>query len=532
MQNRLVPRLLAAALLSSGLAWAEASPEPEAADAPHGAEAVETTDEEAPADAMDATEAAEAVEILDLAAAQAWALRENPSLQAAEERVEQARQRAAQARSRFFPTVQATAGVSKTWLDENTYRARRNQALMGPLQSAGSSGGFTSSQGLPVLSALGRYANALGTGINARGAVDDDITAYTGAVTAQWLLFDGFQREFDHAAARIASKASEAAYLEAKRQILSAVAMAYHAAALARENIRIAQADEAFNIRQLEDAQARRRVGTGSLSDELNFQVRVNSARAARIRAEENYEVARIALAELMSLPDGIWPEYTELAPLADEDPAELDIPAVDAKVEIARVYRPDLLQSELSLDRARKLTRSARGAFLPTLTASASRSAQQTDGWFGQDDFSTTVGLNASYTLFAGGRNRAEYLEAKSAEREAALNLATRDDDVAAGVREACENVTAAQKQLWLERANATFVQQNRDLVEKEYNAGQTSLVRLNEAQRDLIAAQASLALARVQLRQSWHDLRTATGETIAPYLDDSELRPEPPAE
>lgn len=63
--------------------------------------------------------------------------------------------------------------------------------------------------------------------------------------------------------------------------------------------------------------------------------------------------------------------------------------------------------------------------------------------------------------------------------------------------------------------------MQQNRDLVEKEFAAGQGSLVRLNEAQRDLVTAQARLALALVSLRLTWHNLRTSTGEILASVQD-----------
>ena len=41
----------------------------------------------------------------------------------------------------------------------------------------------------------------------------------------------------------------------------------------------------------------------------------------------------------------------------------------------------------------------------------------------------------------------------------------------------------------------------------------------RLNEAQRDLIVAQAQLALARVALRFSWYDLQTATGQILETF-------------
>ena len=59
--------------------------------------------------------------------------------------------------------------------------------------------------------------------------------------------------------------------------------------------------------------------------------------------------------------------------------------------------------------------------------------------------------------------------------------------------------------------------MQRNRDLVEKGYGVGQESLVRLNEAQRDLNQAMARLASARVSLRQAWYNLRTAAGLTVA---------------
>ena len=80
-------------------------------------------------------------------------------------------------------------------------------------------------------------------------------------------------------------------------------------------------------------------------------------------------------------------------------------------------------------------------------------------------------------------------------------------------------ETLKLAQAQLALERSNAKLVKQNRDLVEKEYTAGQTSLVRLNEAQRDLTNAQSRLALALVGLRLAWQNLDAATGKILLPF-------------
>ncbi len=45
----------------------------------------------------------------------------------------------------------------------------------------------------------------------------------------------------------------------------------------------ISRADKAFNERLLKEAQARRRMGAGSLSDELNFEIRVNKDMPVRL---------------------------------------------------------------------------------------------------------------------------------------------------------------------------------------------------------------------------------------------------------
>ena len=60
----------------------------------------------------------------------------------------------------------------------------------------------------------------------------------------------------------------------------------------------------------------------------------------------------------------------------------------------------------------------------------------------------------------------------------------------------------------------NPILLKENRDLVEKEYRAGQVSLVRLNEAQRELTSAQTRTASALVALRQSWYSLMSETGQ------------------
>lgn len=257
-------------------------------------------------------------------------------------------------------------------------------------------------------------------------------------------------------------------------------------------------------------------MGSGSLSDVLNFEVQANAARASRISAENSYALSRLGLASLLGLPEGALPAETEIAPLPEECLEEMQEPQAEERISYALEHRPDLHQSAYAVERADATVKASRAPFYPTVSVSLSQAASTTERKPDMNDFATSVGLNVSYSLYAGGRNKALLMEAKSAKREAEFQWSDAQIGVVSDVRQQIENVLAAQKQLALQRANAVFVQKNRDLVEKEYNAGQTSLVRLNEAQRDLTSAQGQLAQARVALRQAWHDLRTAMGATL----------------
>ena len=141
-------------------------------------------------------------------------------------------------------------------------------------------------------------------------------------------------------------------------------------------------------------------------------------------------------------------------------------------------------------------------------------------DPGFGRDDFGNQLQVGLSYNLFSGGLTNARISEARHRLTELEKQLEDRLLTTAADIRSAAAQVQTAQTQVTLQRENASLVQRTRDLVEKEYNAGQGSLVRLNEAQRDLTAAQGNLALALVSLRQAWIQLQTRAGTLLSEYV------------
>ena len=331
------------------------------------------------------------IEELDLNTAARIALAGNPTLAAAAARVQQAVERMNQAKANYWPRLDLTASGARVWQSDNDLETNR---------------------------AIARLFDPAAT-------VDDPEDRYNTGLVASWKVFDGFARKFANASARYGRDQSEAALNNSRRLLLSSVASAYFAAQLIRENVDIARADEAFNKRQLVEAKARSRMGTGSLSDELNFKIRINDARAARIQAERNYEAAIYALAALLGLQEANFPPTVKLAPLEDETKDELTKPDTEQLIAYAHKHRPDIRQSEYSIRQAGAQLGLARSRFYPSLNLSAGIDGARTEDLrFEEDDFGASVGLSLSFNLFSGGADRARVKEARARAEELAKNL------------------------------------------------------------------------------------------------------------
>lgn len=416
------------------------------------------------------------IEELDLETAARIAMVGNPTLGAAEARLRQAQ-------ADYWPRLDLSAAGARVWLSDNDLKTNRDMARL----------------------------------FDPAATVDDPEDRYSAGLIASWKVFDGFARKFSNAAARYGQDQSEASLNDSRRLILSSVATAYIVAQLTRKNVDIARADEEFNQRQLAEAEARRRVGTGSLSDKLNFEIRINDAKASRIQAERNYEAALYALAALLGVPEASFPPTVKLAPLKDETEDELAQPDAEELIVYAHKNRPDIRLGQSGVLQADASVEVARSRFYPDLNFSAGYDGTHTDDLrLEEDDFGATVGLSLSYNLFAGGADKARVKEAQERAVELEKDLENLRITVSAEVRDSLTQLLSAQEQLRLQRLNAELVQTNRDLVDKEYKAGQASLVRLNEAQRDLVTAQSRLALALATLRQAWFNLETDTGHIL----------------
>jgi outer membrane protein TolC len=422
------------------------------------------------------------IKVLNLQTAQSLALAGNPNMEAAQSRVEQARARVRQAAATWWPSLDVSGSGARVRLSNSSYQQNKGLAALWG------------------------------------GTTDQTTDRYGAGAQATWVLFDGFYRNFKEQQAAFDEQSVTAALIDSRRLLVTSVAEAFLNAQLAQTRVDIARADEAFYTRQLEDAQNRFNVGAGPWGDVLNIKVQLNTAKTGLMLYQREFEAAGYGLAALLGLPDAEFPSQVRLETLDRDTATKGQQKTPEVLIKEAMAARPDIRRLEMVVKQAEAAKGVAKAPLYPKVQiAGVVEGAKEGNSGLTSDNFGNTVAMNMSWNLYAGGGDKARMIEAEQAKREAVYTLAGLRNSVAAEIRQDLALLAAAQEQVRLQRETVKLVQENRDLAKNEYEAGEASLVRLNEAQRDLNTTYGRLAQALVSYHLAMQRLLSATGQNLA---------------
>lgn len=417
----------------------------------------------------------------DLMAVYQMAVESDPQIQQARARLDQAREAAPQARSRWFPQVSLSGQMSESTQEGEQIGVDPNTGDIGlvPLESETE----TTSYGIEVRQTLFRW------------------DAWVGLSEAE---------------ARVAQ--AEATYESALQDLLIRTANAYFDLLVAKESLETRRmAREAFEAER-DRAEFAREVGTASLTDVEEARAAHDRALADEIAAERQLEVAREALFALTGryIPEVQGPD--EAVALRPPEPADIQF-WVDRALE----NNPELNAARHLAEVANEQVSRARSGHYPTLDLVASRNYVDRTGdnvFQTEDTTNDSVQLQLSVPLFAGGQTRSQVREAKAAEREAwaGVRLTTRQvrqmaRDAFLGVRSGVARVEALRQSV---RSSETAV----EATEVGVDVGSRSTIDLLNARRALADARAQLSEVRYAYLIDTLRLQRATGQ-----LDSTDL-------
>jgi len=320
-------------------------------------------------------------------------------------------------------------------------------------------------------------------------------------------LFDGGQRLYDLRTANYQIAAAEANRVAVKYNIALGVKQQYFAVLAALESQDAADLQMAQATEQFKASVARVRAGAATRSDSLRGVIQVGNAQLALITAASAKEAAEAALTRLVGSP---VPVTADPASVQENMSALPD----SAQLAVLALTGPAVQQAQANLDVAEESRKASKATYLPSLSASYSRSGSGTDPQFGFGSdpytYSGRLSFQLSYPIFNNFAREEQVVRAKVAEINA--QSAFRDSQLAA-VQTLTQNIGAirsASQRVAIQVASVAAAREDVRVQQQRYNIGASTLL-------DLITSQAALATAEQALIQARYDYRIARAQLEA---------------
>jgi outer membrane protein TolC len=359
---------------------------------------------------------------------------------------------------------------------------------------------------LPRLAVGGTYIRRMGEAVRQVGG-EEVLDGLSGTATASVSLFDA--RAFPLLqAARRDSEATALDAVEARRQVAFQAANAFLSTLGLQQVAQAAERRLALARQSLEEAKARAQAGLASTNDVTRAELDVATAESQLTDAVGQAETSRLELGYLLVVPV----EGPLAAPETLLGEASRPVESFAGLADDALTRRPDLLSAKRRVEQQRALAREPLARLFPSLSASGQYRLTTEAGPSGQN-WSASLSLNLSWTLFDGGERYADRRERLALARAVELDAAARTRRVDVSVERA--HVALRTSQAALNRGQVAFeaARQNAEETSILYRQGIASSLALSDAQVRQFEAEVALARARYALGAALLELRAAVG-------------------
>ncbi len=374
--------------------------------------------------------------------------------------------RAAQAKAGILPSAALSAGASHTQLDVDTPSGSLNRGLN------------TQSAGVNAIQPLYRPAN--------------------------WATYEQGKRQVDIARAQLTG---------AEQDLVLRVSQAYFDVLASQDSLALVRAQKAAVAEQLAAAKRNFEVGTSTITDSREAQARFDLVIAQEIAAENDLQVRKIVLDQLVGRPAS--------APLPLAAPVLLPValPAdANAWVAQAEDAHPAIAQARLGLDVARLEVDKAKAGHLPTLDAQLGYNITNNPQGTFQSTTKTrvhaaSIGVQFSLPLFAGFATENRVRETLALEEQSRQTLESTRRSVTQATRSAYLGLVSGAGQVRALEAAEASSQSALDANRLGYQVGVRINIDVLNSQSQLFQTKRDLALARYNVLVGNLRLRQANG-------------------
>jgi outer membrane protein TolC len=382
-------------------------------------------------------------------------------------------------------------------LQEAIQRAQAVQPAMvqamGTERTAGASRRSAFGAYLPTVSVSAATSKGnTGRTDNTTGLFIPPVRSYTGGISANLELFDGFRRIANLRAAGATLDAAGAGVVNQRFQVTLLTKQAFYNALATEELVRVAQSQVRRAQQQLQISVEKLRAGSATRSDSLRSTVDYGNARIALLQAQANLATAQANLgrqigvdAPVRAVPDTVLPALPDTGTLRNR----------------ALETAPQVLQAEAQASAARAQVWSARSQYWPSLTVSYSDNRQGTQSpqfpLFNNlpDSYSWRFGV--SWQLFNGFVREQNQVSASVNRDNAEAQAADSRRQVNAQLTQQLAALTTTFEQISIARDNLAAATEDLRVQNERYRVGAATIL-------DLLTSQAALTQAEVNVVQT----------------------------
>lgn len=338
-----------------------------------------------------------------------------------------------------------------------------------------------------------------------------------GNLTANWTVFNGFDRLYEGKEAGANLLATEATYEYQRRLMRERISDAYYDLQRAYARVDVALEAKDLAAQELERTETYFELGISTKSDVLQAKVRHQQTELEVMRENTAEIRAFIVLAYAMNIP-GADP-FQVLKELPVVDPVE--VRTLEELIAEADSTRLDLTAAEFSLEASNAGLNRARSSFYPQVQIFgradiASNESPQALRFGAQENSTVAWGIQGSWDIFNGWRRMQQERQAVAAQRKAEYALRQTRLELELQIVDIYSNLIGSVNEHATLSTSVEASQEDLRLAEERFRVGAGTQLDVITAQVNLATARRDLVDAQVNYAKFLNQMRRAVGRDV----------------
>jgi outer membrane protein len=336
---------------------------------------------------------------------------------------------------------------------------------------------------------------------------------YSAGLSAGFNLYDGGKTSADIKARKADVQAQEASQVTQIFNVVLQVKTQYNSVLAAKESEAAARAQLKLAEQQLATSIAKVNAGATTVSDSLRNVVAVGNARLAILQAQNNARSASATLSRYVAAP--------YLVTAVASDTVDLPRTPIDsAQIMEWALDGPSIRQSQAQIVSASAAQRSAKAAYLPSVTGNLNYNGNGVSSIYGLNSnpfpFTKGISIGASYPIFNRYQRENSVATAQINQENAEATLRDQKLNAQASVISQLGLLRYAEERMRVQQINVRLAEEDLRVQQQRYTIGAGLLIDLLTSQSALITARQSLISARLDYRNARAQIEQIIGRDL----------------